>query len=103
MSSVLINNGKFCGQVQIAALTMLGIIEAPEHATEMTHSRVKTTLTFLQRSTATVIDLRFFMKKMTKKMKKMKNLYVPVLHTYNTLIQFVACSYLFTCSLLRCP
>ena len=26
----------------------LGIIEAPEHATEMTHSRVKTTLKFLQ-------------------------------------------------------
>ena len=39
MSSVLINNRKFCGQVQIAAL---GIIEAPEHAAEMTHSRVKT-------------------------------------------------------------
>ena len=26
----------------------LGIIEAPEHATEMTHSRVKTTPKFLQ-------------------------------------------------------
>ena len=26
----------------------LGIIEAPEHATEMTHSRVNTTLKFLQ-------------------------------------------------------
>ena len=34
-------------KVQIAALTALGI-EAPEHATEMTHSRVKTTLKFLQ-------------------------------------------------------
>ena len=26
----------------------LGIIEVPEHATEMTHSRVKTTIKFLQ-------------------------------------------------------
>ena len=34
-------------KVQIAALTALGI-EAPEHATEMTHSRVKTTFKFLQ-------------------------------------------------------
>ena len=42
MSSVLINKKKFCGQVQIAALTTLGIIEVPEHATEMTRSRVET-------------------------------------------------------------
>ena len=27
---------------------MLGIMEAPEHATEMTHSKIKTTLKFLQ-------------------------------------------------------
>ena len=38
---------KFCGLVQIAALTTLGILEVPEHATEMTHSSVKTTLKFL--------------------------------------------------------
>ena len=44
----IIRSNKFCGQVQIAALTILGSIDFPEHATEMTHSRVKTTLKFLQ-------------------------------------------------------
>ena len=52
-------------------------------------------------STATVIELRFFMKKkkkrMKKKMKKMKNLrksYLPVFHTScDIFIQFFACSY----------
>ena len=50
-------------------------------------------------STATVIELRFFMKK--KKMKKMKNLcksYSPVFHTSCDIFIFFACSYFFTCS-----
>ena len=48
MSSILITGNSVAKlKVQIAALTALGI-EAPEHATEMTHSRVKTTLKFLQ-------------------------------------------------------
>ena len=42
--------------------------------------------------TATVIELRFFMKESLKS-------YLPVFHTsYDIFIQFFACSYLFTCS-----
>ena len=46
---------------------------------------------FTCKITATVIELRFFMKKM--KMKKMKNL--PVFHTWCDIFAY---SYFFTCS-----